>query len=67
MTIHWVFSCAMLSGVSWATLHRVLACAMLSQEYYNIIEQDIFMCNIVWSLLGNIAQGFFSYFVQCCP
>ena len=21
-TLHWVFSCAMLSGVSWATLHR---------------------------------------------
>ena len=25
-----------------------------------------FSCNVVWSLLDNIAQGFFSYFVQCC-
>ena len=49
----------MLSGVSRATLHRVFACAMLSQEYYNITEQNCFMCNVVWSLLDNIAQGFY--------
>ena len=56
---HWVFSCAMLSGVSWATLHRVFACAMLSQQHYNIIEQDFFMWNVFWRLLDNIAQGFY--------
>ena len=38
---HFIFSCAMLSGVSWATLFFV--CSILSQEYYDIIEQDFFM------------------------
>ena len=47
------------SGISWATLHCEFACSMLSQEYYDIIEQHFFMCNVVWSLLGNIIQGFY--------
>ena len=57
----------MLSGLSWATLRRVFACAMLSQEYYDNIAQRFFMCNVVWCCLDNMAQGFFIYFVQCCP
>ena len=55
---HWVFSWVMLSGVAWATLHKVFACTMLSQEYYDIIEQDVFMWNVFWRLLDNVAQGF---------
>ena len=53
-TLHWVFS-----GVSRTTLHRVFSCAMLSQEYYDIIEQGFFMCNVVLSFFDNIAQGFY--------
>ena len=52
---HFIFSCAMLSGVSWATLFFV--CSILSQEYYDIIEQDFFMWNDFWKLLDNITQG----------
>ena len=32
-TLHWLLSCAMLSGVSWTTLHKVFSCTVLSQEY----------------------------------
>ena len=55
------FSCTMFSGFSWATLKRVFTCVMLPQEYYSNIEQDFFLCNVVWSLLDNIAQGVNSY------
>ena len=34
-------------------------CAMLSQQYQENIQQDFFMCNVVWNLLGNITQGLF--------
>ena len=34
-------------------------CIMLSQEFYDNIGQDFFMCNSAWGLLDNIAQGFF--------
>ena len=53
-------SCAMLSGVSRVTLHRFFTCAMLSQDYYDNIEQNFFMYNVVWSLLDNIVEGFTS-------
>ena len=55
------FFCAILFGVSWATLHKIFVCARLSQEYYKIIEQDFFLCNVVWSLFSNIAQDFCQY------
>ena len=29
--------------------------AMLFLEYYNNIEQDVFLCNGVWNLKDNIA------------
>ena len=61
------------------TLHRVFSWAMLSQEYYDNITQDFFMCNAVWSLSSDIAQGFYLrnivlrvlrqywfFLVQCC-
>ena len=31
---------------------------MLSQEYQNDIEEDLYLWNIVWSLLDNIKQSF---------
>ena len=62
---HCVFSCAMLSGVSWAILHRVFACAMLSQEYYHIIEQDFFYVKCFLEALGKRCTRFLP--VQCCP
>ena len=58
-TLHWIFSCAMLSGASWETLHRVFVCAVLSQKYYDFIEQDFFMCSVVWNLLDNTALGIY--------
>ena len=33
MILHWVFSCAMLSGVSWTTLQKDFTGAMLFHEY----------------------------------
>ena len=62
---HWVFSCAVLSEVSWATLHRVFVCAMLSQEYYHIIEQDFFMWKCFLEALGQHCTRFLH--LQCCP
>ena len=51
------FCCAMLSELTWA-LHGVSICAMLPLEYYDNIEQDFFMWDVVWSFLENTAQGF---------
>ena len=59
-TLNYKFSCAMMSGASWTTLHKDFTCAILSQEYLNNIEQESFLCKVVWSLLGNIAQGHFT-------
>ena len=53
----------MLSGASWTILHKVFTCAVLSQEYKDNIEQDFFLCNVVWSQLDNIAQSFYLYSV----
>ena len=53
-TLNRMFSWAMLSGASRTTLHRVCTCVILSQEYKDNIEQDFFLCNVVWSLLGKI-------------
>ena len=39
-TLNRNFSCAMLSGTSWATLHTVFTCAMLTQGYLDNIEQN---------------------------
>ena len=50
-----IFSCAMLSGSSSTTLHKVFTCGMFSKEYQNNIEQDLFLCNFVWSLKDNIS------------
>ena len=64
------------------TLNRIFSCAMLSQENYNNIEKDLFLCNVFWTLLDNLAQIFllcngvptklrqhWTGFVpvQCCP
>ena len=57
-TLHRIFSYTKLPGASRATLHRVSICAMLSKEYYNNIAQDFFLYKVVWSISGNIAQGF---------
>ena len=53
-TLNNIFSCAMLSQASSL---KDFTCAMLSQEYWNNIEQFLFLCNVVSSLLDNIAQG----------
>ena len=58
-TMNRIFSCAILSGASRAILSRVFPSAMLFQEYEDKIEHDFFLCNVVWKLLGNIAQGFY--------
>ena len=39
-------------------MHKDFTCAMQSQEYYDNIEQNFFLCNVVWSLLDNIEQYF---------
>ena len=71
-----IFSCEMFSGGSWTTLHKVFTCAMLSQDYYDNIEQDLFLDNVFWRLLDNIAQCCLEPTgqnctkflpVQCCP
>ena len=35
--------------------------------YSDKIALSFFLCNVLWSLLDNMAQGFLSYFVQCFP
>ena len=35
--------------------------------YSDDIGLGFFLCNVVWSLLGNIAQGFYLCNLQCCP
>ena len=62
MTMHSI-SCAILSGVSWATLHRVFICSILSQEYLGQHWTGFFLCSVVWSLLDNIAQDFYQCYV----
>ena len=50
----------MLSEASWITLHKAFTCAMLPKSIkitFNMIF--FFLCNVVWSLLANIAQGFY--------
>ena len=53
------WTCAILSWTNWRTLYNVFTCAMLSQEYYDFIEQEFFMCNVFWRPLDNIAQDFY--------
>ena len=53
--LHRIIFYEMLSGASRTTLHRVFTCAMLSHEYQDNIKQDFFLCDVVWSLLSNIA------------
>ena len=55
---------------SRTTLHKVFTCAVLFQEYLwqhwtGCFLTECFLCNVVWSLLDNIAQGFIT--VPCCP
>ena len=57
----------MLSETSWTTFHKVLACAMLSQKYEDNIDLDYFLCNVVWSLLDNIAQDLYLFNVGPWP
>ena len=40
------FSYEMFSEGSWTTLHKAFTCAMLSQDYYDNIEQDLFLGNV---------------------
>ena len=48
--LHRILSYTMLSGASRTILHRVLTCSMLPQKYYDKIEQDFSLLNVVWSL-----------------
>ena len=57
----------MLYGASWATLHQVFICANVVPRVLRQHWKIFFPGNIVWSCLDNMAQGFFIYFVQCCP
>ena len=61
-TLHRIFSCAKLSGASWATLLRVSSCEIVPQEYYANIAQDFFLC---LEPLGQHCIGFLP--VQCRP
>ena len=78
-TLHWVFSCAMLSGVSWATLHRFFTNVVprvLRQHwtgFYPLLcclesqEQHyirFFQCNVVTEVLRQYCTCFFP--VQYC-
>ena len=62
-----IVSCAMLSGASWTTLHKVFYLCNVVPRVLSQYWTRFFLCNVVWSLLDNMAKGFFSYFVQCCP
>ena len=54
-----IFSCSMLSWTLRTVLHRHFSCAMLlSQEHQDNTAQDLFLYDVVWCLLGNIAQVF---------
>ena len=59
------FPCSVI-WISWA-LNRVFTCAMLFREYHHNIEHDFFMCNAVWSLLNNTAQGFYLWLCNVVP
>ena len=48
----------MLSGDYCITLLKVSTCAILSIEYWDKIQQDFFLCNVIWRLLDNIEQDF---------
>ena len=41
------------------TLNRIFSCAMLSGASRTTLNRIFFLCNAVWNLLGNIAQGFY--------
>ena len=56
MTLHWIFSCTMLSGASRTIMHRVSPVKYCPRSIN--ISQDLFLYNVVFSLLDNIAQGF---------
>ena len=60
-TMNKIFACAMLFVASWITLDKVCTYAMLSQKYQDNIEQEFFLCIIVWGQLDNIAQSFQLY------
>ena len=45
-----------LPGTSLVT--RGSSCAIVSQEYEKDIAQNVFLSNIAWRFLDNIAQGF---------
>ena len=62
-TLHWNFSCAMLSGASRTTLHRPFTCAMLSQEYQDNTEQ-VFPVHCCLEAQGQHYMELLS--VQCC-
>ena len=57
-TLNRIFSHAMLSGDYCITLLKVSTCAILSIEYWDKIQQDFFLCNVIWRLLDNIEQDF---------
>ena len=52
-------SCAILFGASWTTLHKNITCPVLYQGYQANIQQFFLLVTVVWSLLGNIAPGFY--------
>ena len=57
--LHGIPSWPKLSRVSKTSLHKVFTCVMLSQENWGNTEPDFFLWIVVWSLNGNIAQGFY--------
>ena len=59
----------MLSGASWTTWHKVFSVTLCNVVLRKLRQhwKRFFLCNVVRSLLDNMAQGFFCYFVQCCP
>ena len=65
---HWVFSCAMLSGVSWATLHIPVQCCtksittLLNSEMWHV---KYFHVKCFLKALGQHCTRFLP--VKCCP
>ena len=56
--------------VVWNLLGNIAQCFYLCNVVPGVLRQHwtkFFQCNVVWSLLDNMTQGFFSYFVKCCP
>ena len=58
-TLSRIFSWAVLSGASRKTLSRVFPLRCCPKSILTTLNRIFFLCNVVWNLLGNIAQGFY--------